>query len=388
MKVFYILTKFPAPAETFAASDIRGLAKKGIDVEVYAQRARDAEYLEMVSQRGLERIPIKSSSYTKVVKGLLLMFLSPLLTVSLFFRLIQDFSSLKHFFKLCALMPISFFILQEVKNRSPDVVHLFWGHYPALVGYLVLKSRLDSAVSIFLGAYDLEMKLNISGYVARNASFVFTHTYENMGALRSLGIPCDKINVVYRGVDVDYFRSENTVDIDRKKDQIVCAARLIPSKRIDKVIMLAQAAPGFDFKVFGDGPQMKALTSMVEDLGLSQRVNFTGHVSQKVMYQAFEESKFFVFLSEKKGERLPNAVKEAMLAGCVCIVSKTPGIDELISDGVDGVILKEVDVKYIAELIRGLEEEEVTMISENARRKIVNCFDSSLLLNNYIEQWE
>ena len=51
------------------------------------------------------------------------------------------------------------------------------------------------------------------------------------------------------------------------------------------------------------------------------------------------ESDIFLFLSSKAGERLPNVVKEAMLSGCICIVSNTPGIDELIEDGKTGFII-------------------------------------------------
>ena len=48
------------------------------------------------------------------------------------------------------------------------------------------------------------------------------------------------------------------------------------------------------------------------------------------------ESRYFIFLSNKKSERLPNVLKEAMQCGCVCISSKTKGIEELIQHGVNG----------------------------------------------------
>ena len=43
------------------------------------------------------------------------------------------------------------------------------------------------------------------------------------------------------------------------------------------------------------------------------------------------EAEFFFLMSTT--ERIPNVVKEAMAAGCVCVVSETPGIRELVEDG-------------------------------------------------------
>ena len=33
------------------------------------------------------------------------------------------------------------------KKEKPDVVHLFWGHYPSLVGFLVNKVLKNSKIS-------------------------------------------------------------------------------------------------------------------------------------------------------------------------------------------------------------------------------------------------
>ena len=69
-------------------------------------------------------------------------------------------------------------------------------------------------------------------------------------------------------------------------------------------------------------------------------------------------SDIFLFLSSKAGERLPNVVKEAMLAGCICIVSNTPVIDELIEDGKTGFIIEEKNYALIPDLISSLKKKK------------------------------
>ena len=56
---------------------------------------------------------------------------------------------------MIALIPMSFYMFEKLKKEKPDIVHLFWGHYPSLVGYLVKKNMPDTKLSQFLGAYDL-----------------------------------------------------------------------------------------------------------------------------------------------------------------------------------------------------------------------------------------
>ena len=52
-------------------------------------------------------------------------------------------------------------------------------------------------------------------------------------------------------------------------------------------------------------------------------------------------AQYFLFLSQKKSERLSNVIKEAMACKCICICSKTKGINELIINGYNGYILED-----------------------------------------------
>ena len=99
-------------------------------------------------------------------------------------------------------------------------------------------------------------------------------------------------------------------------------------------------------------------------------------------------SDIFLFLSSKAGERLPNVVKEAMLSGCICIVSNTPGIDELIEDGKTGFIIEENKYDLIPNLISSLNEIKKEEIRANAKEFILKNFDVELSMKKYINIWE
>ena len=45
------------------------------------------------------------------------------------------------------LSPRALDVLAAMKADPPDVIHLFWGHYPAIVGYLVRHDLPDVVLS-------------------------------------------------------------------------------------------------------------------------------------------------------------------------------------------------------------------------------------------------
>ena len=103
----------------------------------------------------------------------------------------------------------------------------------------------------------------------------------------------------------------------------------------------------------------------------------------------YMKSNIFIMTSTKDGEVLPNALKEAMCAGCICITTKTLGIEELIDDGVNGFIVQnEVnDVINKTKYILNLQENELEFIRTCAQNKIIKHFSAEASMNAYIELW-
>ena len=77
-----------------------------------------------------------------------------------------------------------------------------------------------------------------------------------------------------------------------------------------------------------------------------------------------------------------------MLAGCICIVSNTPGIDELIEDGKTGFIIEENNYDLIPNLISSLNEIKKEEIRANAKEFIIKNFDVELSMKKYINIWK
>lgn len=384
--------QFPAPSETFASSDIQNLNRLNSNVTVYSLKSKHNNFYKMIDDRKLQNISIFTCEVKENILGLIEIIKSPFLFISLLFWLIKnDLKKTGHFIRCFALIPASFYILSQLKKQKPDVVHLFWGHYPSLVGFLVKKVLKDIKISMFLGAYDLEYNLNISKNLAKNADFIFTHAKANIPQLNKMNIKTDRINVIHRGINIKDL-SLVIENIHKKNNQIICAGRFLPDKGFDKVIdifsKLHKNINTSKLVLVGYGSAQSDLEKQTIDLKIESNVTFTGYLSQNDVLKFMAESDIFLFLSSKAGERLPNVVKEAMLAGCICIVSNTPGIDELIEDGKTGFIIEENNYDLIPNLISSLNEIKKEEIRANAKEFILKNFDVELSMKKYINIWE
>lgn len=391
MKISYITMQFPVPSETFASNDVNTLKLLGVDVDVYTMKTKHKEHKKMCKEREIEDIKIYNCYIKEYLKGFVEILKSPFIFLSLMFWLLKnDYNKPKHMIRCLALIPVSMYIFSNLKKKKPDIVHLFWGHYPSLIGYIVKKKLPNIKLSLFLGAYDLEYTLGISKNILQSADFIFTHTKANFIQLDKLGIDTRKINVVYRGIDLKKFQNITEKDFNKIPNSWISAGRLIKLKNFESVIDVFYSFynKNKDIKLLicGDGILKNELENKVDFLGLEKNIYFKGHLSQKKLFNYMLDSEIMILLSIT--ERLPNVVKEAMLAGCICIVSETPGIDELIQHGVTGFIIPQDKYFEIPELILSLNDKEKEIMRYKAKEYIIDNFDVEKSMKKYLEIWQ
>jgi len=388
MKVSYVTMQFSAASETFARSDVKSLEKLGVDVFVYSLKGRDEELKNHQNISGSRLISSAVNYILELIKSAVNILSNPILFIQLVSWMIKnEWNQPKQLLALFYLVPRAFNVFSSIKKSSPDIVHLFWGHYPSIVGYLIFKSRLSTKLSMFLGAYDLEMELSCSLDLAKKLKHVFTHANCNKNRILEL---CDNqcdVTIIHRGVDIRFLDSFSN---DQKDPNLwVTGGRLIRDKRFDKVLVIFkehfEKNPKARLLIAGNGPEEEELKKMSVKLGMSESVCFSGFLPQSELFKILSTSSVFLFLSEKPGERLPNIVKEAMFFENCCYVSRTPGIEELIDDKQDGIIVEEG--RESSWSFNELTPDDYVSMAKNAKSKIVSNFDVNVQMQKYIEVW-
>jgi glycosyltransferase involved in cell wall biosynthesis len=395
VRVAYVTMQFPAPSETFASQDVRTLAMSGVDVEVFALRPPAARHEAMLEERSLVGIPVHTMPLRRVARGLRLWLARPRWAASLLtWILVSQLHRPSQLARSLALATGALVAFEEMQRRRFDVVHLFWGHYPALVGHLVAQFLPEVRLSVFLGAYDLRATYPGSGSVARRADVVWTHADANLPAILSLGVAPDRLRVNYRGIDVDAARRIAAEEAERRvRHRIVTVGRLLPAKGVDDVLravaQLRERLPDATLVVAGDGPDRVRLEDLARELGIDGAVTFLGHVPQNRVWRELARADAFVLMSHE--ERLPNAAKEAMALGCVPFVTRTAGIEELVEDGRTGHVVEIHDVPALVGRLSDLLLQDAAALAsmrERAQAHVSAHFDVRASMANYVRAWQ
>lgn len=396
MKISYITMQFPVPSETFASLDVESLRQQGQVVSVYGMRPRHVQFESLMVERGHTGLSVTHFSFASILVFFAFLLRHPFMTFSL---LVWVFSCCaktpKHLLKSLVLLPSAISIFSSVLKEKPDVVHLFWGHYPSMVGYLVKKYMPNTVVSMFLGAHDLVSAYPGSVRLSEDADVVFTHSESNLSMMSEIGIDTNKVNVVVRGTKLDFPIESAANKFEELNDPVfLTAGRLIEEKGVDDVLRIFQGVlnhyPRAILYIAGDGPFRLRLEKMVSDLGLQGQVSFLGHVEQVELINVMSKTHFFLLMSRYPSERLPNVVKEAMYQECVVLTTNTYGIDELIEHGVDGFIVEKGDWESGLDSINTCLADGASAhsIAMKAKQKITEKFDVNVSMRNYIELWQ
>jgi len=128
-------------------------------------------------------------------------------------------------------------------------------------------------------------------------------------------------------------------------------ARLAPVKNHAMMLHALQCLDdAVHLVLIGAGPSRRALEDLATDLHIERRVHFAGQlVEAENLHQFFDAS---VLCSRSEG--FPNAIIEALAAGCPVIATPVGGIPEIITDRQTGLLVPVDDAEALAASVQEL----------------------------------
>ncbi len=292
-------------------------------------------------------------------------------------------------------------IASIIPAEKPDIIHV---HSPCLNGLAALfvgkQNRIpvlyemrasweDAAVSH--GACqenDLRYKISrfLETYVLKRANHITTICEGLKNDIRIRGISATKITVIPNAVNTDQFQPV------QEKDKTLNAQLNLHEKRIlgfigsfyeyeglellvKAVAQLKYECPDFHLLLVGGGQAEDKLKAIVTELGISDRVTFTGRVNHSEVMKYYSMIDILVY--PRLPMRLTDLVTplkplEAMAMGKPCIASDVGGHRELIIDHVDGMLFKAGNLDSLASLLKSVyQHSDLSMLIENGRKKVI-----------------
>ena len=380
MTVWVVTTLFPVPSETFVTTEVRVLQRIGAEVSVHALG-------KMPATSGPEDIEATHANVRAYLRGIAMFFVRPKVSLSLLQLIGRAVLQPKHLLVSIVLIPRVMDLFTRLQKNPPDVIHLYWGHYPSLLGYLTKRFLPQVTLSVSLSAYDLTCGYACTPKVAQQADVVRTWARANIPTIASLGVCRDKIIVCYQGIDLGMLPTDRP---SKPGGRILSAGRLIPEKgmleALEAFSEVRKQVKQASFVVLGDGPQRKVIEHWVTQHKLTDVVFLRGHVPHSQVLEEMAEADVFVLLSRHRAERLPNVVKEAMAMRCVCLTTKTPGIEELIPDSDHGLV---ISADQAAENIIRLfsDPEKMAEISSRAENFVRSQFSVDTCMAQLMARW-
>lgn len=171
--------------------------------------------------------------------------------------------------------------------------------------------------------------------------------------LVSRGFRREAIEVIYPGIDLDYFSPDPRAE-RFPEPTFLYLGRLKRYKGVDLVIRalarLAEEGVSARLVIAGRGEWGDELRALAARLGVAGRVEFAGFVTEERKRELLRRAWANLFPSPKEGWGITNL--EAAACGTPTIASDSPGLRESVVDGVTGALVPHGDLAALSAAMR------------------------------------
>jgi rhamnosyl/mannosyltransferase len=195
--------------------------------------------------------------------------------------------------------------------------------------------------------------------------YVTSHDYAEHSNLMGISGIKDKIVEIPLGINLNHFTTNNNgvsirnkLDIPESSPIVLFVGALDRphySKGLNQLLLAFNEVNTLGHLVIiGDGELKSQYHNKAINLGIENKVHFTGRVSDTDLPKYYSASDIFVLPSTDKTEAFGMVTLEAMASGKAAIVSNLPGVRTLIEVGQSGLLVEPGDIKELTDALRRL----------------------------------
>jgi phosphatidylinositol alpha-1,6-mannosyltransferase len=188
------------------------------------------------------------------------------------------------------------------------------------------------------------------------AAHVFTNSLYTERRLLERHPGCQgRTSAAMVGVADESFASERPPRPNGAAARLITVCRLAePHKNVDLVLRTLgtlRARFPFHYTIVGDGWLRPSLETLTDELGLRDRVTFTGFLGREPLLNHLLTNDLFILATSKTPvayEGFGLVYLEANACGCPVLAARIAGAVEAVEEGVSGVFVDQVDIESIA----------------------------------------
>jgi len=187
-------------------------------------------------------------------------------------------------------------------------------------------------------------------FVAQRSDGVLAVSKALKAKLIELGVPSEKVKVLYNGVDHELFGSREGA-AEEGSTQILYIGNLKKEKGVLELAaafeLLLKKYPKARLLYAGAGVYFSEIEGELEKRGIVQHVELLGQVDHSDLPAMIARSTMVVLPSYNEG--VPNVLLEAMSSGKPVVATRVGGIPEVVIDGKTGILCTEKSVSSLAD---------------------------------------
>lgn len=375
------------PSTTFIENLINNLSSTGIKILLFGKKFREVKYNENV-----EILDTPDSGpallFFIVKESFKSLFRNPALYSKALSKIFSSDKGIKNNLKeLGMILPII--------NNEPDIFHIQWGKTLQKNPYLFELLSCRFALSL-RGAHINYSPLNDKALAESYKMYFplidgFHAVSEAISKeAQKYGADSKKIKVIYSGVSNEFQNTKAPIKSDNSEIiKIISIGRYHWKKgyhyALDAMKMLIKNGIEFKYTIVAQGEVPEEILFMLDDdAELKSRVELKGGIPHDMLMKELSGSDILILPSVEEG--IANVVLESMALGIPVICTDCGGMNEAITDGVEGFIVRVRKPQMLAEKITELskmKEELKEKIIFNAQNKIKEKFSNENLKKGF-----
>ncbi|MDI5895477.1 glycosyltransferase [Flavobacterium algoritolerans] len=257
-----------------------------------------------------------------------------------------------------------FKIKKIIKAQQPDMViaerTTSYGFLAALSGVKPVAIAQQGKTDLWPEkSISLPLKKLIQNYAFKKADLIHAWGPVMTISMLEANVDMNKVLVLPKGIDLTKFGNQNNANPEK-----ICAIvtrSLLPEYRHDIILksfaLLNQKGIDFVLTIIGDGSQLSKLKGLAKDLGIENKVNFTGRIPNTELPKLLQQSNIYISMPITEG--VSASLFEAMATNCYPVVTDIAGNQSWIKHRENGQLVTVDDYKMLSEeLIWAFENNE------------------------------
>lgn len=247
-----------------------------------------------------------------------------------------------------------FKIKKIIKTQQPDMViaerTTSYGFLAALSGVKPVAIAQQGKTDLWPEkSISLPLKRLIQNYAFKKADLIHAWGPVMTISMLEANVDMNKVLVLPKGIDLTKFGNQNNANPEK-----ICAIvtrSLLPEYRhaiiLKSFAILNQKGIDFVLTIIGDGSQLSKLKDLAKDLGIEDKVNFTGRIPNTELPKLLQQSNIYISMPITEG--VSASLFEAMATNCYPIVTDIAGNQSWIKHRENGQLVTIDDYKMLAE---------------------------------------